>query len=96
MRKGTFVVAFAFAFMAAAALAEDRRIVSVVGVGDTDVEPDVATMRWPCTSSTPICSRRNRRPIGRLPTLEVFKALVVKSEDVQTSQDLREAPVQDG
>jgi uncharacterized protein len=87
MRKGTFVVAYAFAFMAAAALAEDGRIVSVVGVGETEVEPDVATIEmgvYVFDADLLKAKQEADRKIANL--LEVFKALGVKSEDVQTSQ----------
>ena len=87
MQQATLIVTLATAFMVVTASADERRTVSVNGHGETQVEPDIATVEMGTFVFEADLLKGKQEADAKIASLlGTFKTLGVASEDIQTTQ----------
>jgi len=87
MQQATLIATLATVFMIVTASAQERRAVSVSGYGETQVEPDIATVEMGTFVFEADLLKGKQEADGKIASLlGTFKALGVAPEDIRTTQ----------
>lgn len=87
MKESTLIAVVLAMFLVVAAPAEDRRTVSVRGHGETEVEPDIATVDMGLfVFDADLLKAKREADLKIAALLDTFKTLGVQPDDIRTTQ----------